>query len=200
MDIPLPGGGGEVSEDYSPAATVVPFNPPLPLLRAPVPSSSSASTDPMPVLAFRDAASWRAAWEAAEASLFSQCEICSSFCRLVHALAVQSPRHGNASPPGGKVCLEVQQPTIKKENDAKNERWLLVLNQQRRHALSFQSKNVMHHSEMQGLPLKVSLKIPILMSGMLGVTKQHQDPCLLQIATTHPILRLVAQTTKEVTC
>ncbi|XP_044950459.1 uncharacterized protein LOC123400112 isoform X3 [Hordeum vulgare subsp. vulgare] len=75
MDIPLPGGGGEVSEDYSPAATVVPFNPPLPLLRAPVPSSSSASTDPMPVLAFRDAASWRAAWEAAEASLFSQCEI-----------------------------------------------------------------------------------------------------------------------------
>ncbi|XP_044950460.1 uncharacterized protein LOC123400112 isoform X4 [Hordeum vulgare subsp. vulgare] len=74
MDIPLPGGGGEVSEDYSPAATVVPFNPPLPLLRAPVPSSSSASTDPMPVLAFRDAASWRAAWEAAEASLFSQCE------------------------------------------------------------------------------------------------------------------------------
>uniref|UniRef100_A0A453LFS2 Uncharacterized protein n=1 Tax=Aegilops tauschii subsp. strangulata TaxID=200361 RepID=A0A453LFS2_AEGTS len=66
MDIPLPGGGGEVSEDYSPAATVVPFDPPLPLLRAPVPSSSSA--DP-PVLAFRDAASWRAAWEAAEASL-----------------------------------------------------------------------------------------------------------------------------------
>ncbi|XP_048531186.1 uncharacterized protein LOC125510139 [Triticum urartu] len=74
MDVPLPGGGGEVSEDYSPAATVVPFDPPLPLLRAPVPSSSSSASTEPPVLAFRDAASWRAAWEAAEASLFSQCE------------------------------------------------------------------------------------------------------------------------------
>lgn len=58
----------------------------------------------------------------------------------------------------------------------------------------------MHHSEMQGLPLKVSLKIQILLSGMLGVTRQHQHPCLLQIAATHPVLGLVAQTTKEVTC
>ena len=72
MDIPLPGGGVEGSEDYSSAATVVRFDQPLPLLRAPVPSS--APGDP-PVLAFRDAASWRAAWEAAEASLFSQCEV-----------------------------------------------------------------------------------------------------------------------------
>uniref|UniRef100_A0A0D9XU69 Uncharacterized protein n=1 Tax=Leersia perrieri TaxID=77586 RepID=A0A0D9XU69_9ORYZ len=73
MDAPLPGGGVDQSEDYSPAATVVRFDPPLPLLRAPVPSSSAASGEP-PVLAFRDAASWRAAWEAAEASLLSQCE------------------------------------------------------------------------------------------------------------------------------
>lgn len=71
MDIPLPGGGVDGSEDYSPATTVVTFDQPLPLLRAPV--ASSAPGDP-PVLAFRDAASWRAAWEAAEASLFSQCE------------------------------------------------------------------------------------------------------------------------------
>ncbi|KAF0894921.1 hypothetical protein E2562_004921 [Oryza meyeriana var. granulata] len=72
MDIPLPGGSVDQSEDYSPAATVVRFDPPLPLLRAPVPSSA-ASSEP-PVLAFRDAASWRAAWEAAESSLLSQCE------------------------------------------------------------------------------------------------------------------------------
>lgn len=72
MDVPLPGGAVDSSEDYSPAATVVRFDSPLPLLRAPVPSS--AAGDEPPVLAFRDAASWRAAWEAAEASLFSQCE------------------------------------------------------------------------------------------------------------------------------
>lgn len=73
MDVPLPGGAIDISEDYSPAATVVRFDSPLPLLRAPVPSS--AAGDEPPVLAFRDAASWRAAWEAAEASLFSQCEV-----------------------------------------------------------------------------------------------------------------------------
>ncbi|CAM0874021.1 unnamed protein product [Alopecurus aequalis] len=71
MDIPLPGGSVEGSEDYSPAATVVHFDQPLPLLRAPTPSSAPGDS---PVLAFRDAASWRAAWEAAEFSLFSQCE------------------------------------------------------------------------------------------------------------------------------
>jgi hypothetical protein len=72
MDIPLPGGAVDGSEDYSPATTVVTFDQPLPLLRAPVPSSAPGDA---PVLAFRDAASWRAAWEAAEASLFSQCEV-----------------------------------------------------------------------------------------------------------------------------
>ncbi|KAF8685305.1 hypothetical protein HU200_044046 [Digitaria exilis] len=59
------------AEDYSEAATVVRFDPPLPLLRAPV---SSAAPGVAPVLAFRDAASWKAAWDAAEASLISQCE------------------------------------------------------------------------------------------------------------------------------
>jgi len=60
------------AEDYSAAATLVRFDPPLPLLRAPVPS---AAPDEGPVLAFRDAASWRAAWDAAEVSLVSQCEV-----------------------------------------------------------------------------------------------------------------------------
>ncbi|KAL6890109.1 hypothetical protein ACP4OV_008872 [Aristida adscensionis] len=64
-------GTADDAEDYSPAATVVRFDPPLPLLRAPVPSASPEG----PVLAFRDAASWRAAWEAAEAGLLSQCEL-----------------------------------------------------------------------------------------------------------------------------
>ncbi|CAD6256194.1 unnamed protein product [Miscanthus lutarioriparius] len=66
------GSADDSAEDYSAAATVVRFDPPLPLLRAPVPSP--ASGDGPVVLAFRNAASWRAAWEVAEASLVSQCE------------------------------------------------------------------------------------------------------------------------------
>ncbi|TVU24186.1 hypothetical protein EJB05_26621, partial [Eragrostis curvula] len=75
MAAPAPGSGGvaDDSEDYSPEVTVVRFDPPLPLLRAPVPSSPAPGGEG-PVLAFRDAASWQAAWEAAEASLFTQCE------------------------------------------------------------------------------------------------------------------------------
>ena len=73
------GGGrdGDSAEDYSPAATVVRFEPPLPLLRAPVPSPAPGEPT---VLAFRDAASWRAAWDAAEASLVSQCEVIPPEC------------------------------------------------------------------------------------------------------------------------
>ncbi|OEL37921.1 hypothetical protein BAE44_0001060 [Dichanthelium oligosanthes] len=58
--------------DYTAAATVVRFDPPLPLLRAPLPSPAPGEP---PLLAFRDAASWEAAWDAAEASLVSQCEV-----------------------------------------------------------------------------------------------------------------------------
>jgi hypothetical protein len=69
---PYGGSTGESAEDYSAAATVVRFDPPLPLLRAPVPTASAGEPH---VLAFRDAASWRAAWDAAEANLISQCEV-----------------------------------------------------------------------------------------------------------------------------
>ena len=67
------GSGDDSAQDYSAKATAVPFDPPLPLLRAPVRFPAPSGEDP--VLAFRDAASWRAAWEAAEASLVSQCEV-----------------------------------------------------------------------------------------------------------------------------
>ncbi|CAN6382140.1 unnamed protein product [Urochloa humidicola] len=71
---PYGGSADDSAEDYSAAATVVRFDPPLPLLRAPVPSAAAAPGEEPPVLAFRDAASWRAAWDTAEASLVSQCE------------------------------------------------------------------------------------------------------------------------------
>ena len=94
---PLYGGsaGDDSAEDYSVAATVVRFDPPLPLLRAPVPSDASTPGEPH-VLAFRDAASWRAAWDAAEASLVSQCEV------IIHphppSPATPSP------PPRSRLC------------------------------------------------------------------------------------------------
>ncbi|XP_010237558.1 uncharacterized protein LOC100836805 isoform X2 [Brachypodium distachyon] len=199
MDVPLPGGAIDISEDYSPAATVVRFDSPLPLLRAPVPSS--AAGDEPPVLAFRDAASWRAAWEAAEASLFSQCEL-PSFGRPVHGLAVQSWRHANASPPGGKACSEGHRPTIKKESNVKNEKWLLVSNRQRRLASSSPRRSAPHLSEMQGSLPRVSLKTQILSSGvlLLGITKHRQHPFVLQIGSTRRILALLPRTTKGATC
>jgi hypothetical protein len=67
----ITGGAAGDSEDYSPEATVARFDPPLPLLRAPAPSPRAQG----PVLAFRDAATWQAAWEAAEASLVTQCQV-----------------------------------------------------------------------------------------------------------------------------
>ncbi|KAG2558770.1 hypothetical protein PVAP13_8NG342532 [Panicum virgatum] len=62
------GGSAGDSGAYSAAATVVRLYPPLPLLRAPVPSPTPCEA---PVLAFRDAA----AWDTAEASLVSRCEV-----------------------------------------------------------------------------------------------------------------------------
>jgi hypothetical protein len=69
---PYGGRTDDSAEDYSASATVVRFDPPLPLLRAPIPSTAAGGPH---VLAFHDVASWRAAWDAAEASLISQCEV-----------------------------------------------------------------------------------------------------------------------------
>ncbi|XP_011628526.1 uncharacterized protein LOC18423975 isoform X1 [Amborella trichopoda] len=63
------------TEDYSAAATVVGFDPPISLLRGPVPASSI--DDPSKgdfVLAFKDERSWRRAFQASEAKLREQCE------------------------------------------------------------------------------------------------------------------------------
>ncbi|XP_020593251.1 uncharacterized protein LOC110033565 isoform X2 [Phalaenopsis equestris] len=69
-------------EDFSPSATIVPFDPPLPLLRAPMkaglgdrPSAGSF------VLAFKDAASWRSAFRATESKILEQCEVSGIIAR-----------------------------------------------------------------------------------------------------------------------
>lgn len=125
-----------------------------------------------------------------------------SFGRPVHGLAVQSWRHANASPPGGKACSEGHRPTIKKESNVKNEKWLLVSNRQRRLASSSPRRSAPHLSEMQGSLPRVSLKTQILSSGvlLLGITKHRQHPFVLQIGSTRRILALLPRTTKGATC
>ncbi|XP_039139410.1 uncharacterized protein LOC120276779 [Dioscorea cayenensis subsp. rotundata] len=65
-------GGGE---EFSPSATVVPFDQPVPLLRGPVPAGPEDDPSVGPfVLAFKDAASWRSALEATRSKLIEQCQ------------------------------------------------------------------------------------------------------------------------------
>ncbi|XP_038983122.1 uncharacterized protein LOC103702548 isoform X2 [Phoenix dactylifera] len=66
---------GSNLEEFSASATVVPFDPPLPLLRIPVPAGPSDDPSAGPfVLVFRDAGSWHSAFRATEAKIIEQCE------------------------------------------------------------------------------------------------------------------------------
>ncbi|XP_072989659.1 uncharacterized protein [Typha latifolia] len=66
---------GNSMEEYSASSTVVPFEPPLPLLRGPVPAALSDDPSLGPfVLAFRDSESWRLAYRATESKVIEQCE------------------------------------------------------------------------------------------------------------------------------
>ncbi|XP_010246381.1 PREDICTED: uncharacterized protein LOC104589682 [Nelumbo nucifera] len=62
-------------DDYSPSATVITFDHPIPLLRGPIPAglSDDPSIGPF-VLAFRDARIWKSALQACEAKVIEQCE------------------------------------------------------------------------------------------------------------------------------
>ncbi|KAG9459778.1 hypothetical protein H6P81_004286 [Aristolochia fimbriata] len=62
-------------EDFSASQTVVWFDPPVPLLRGPVPSglSDNPSVGPF-VLAFRDDRSWRSAFHRTQSKCIQQCE------------------------------------------------------------------------------------------------------------------------------
>jgi hypothetical protein len=73
-----PSRADDVAE-YSPSVTVVPFDPPLPLLRGPVPvdPTDDPSSGPF-VLAFPNKASWSFAYGAAQAKIKAQCEVAFS--------------------------------------------------------------------------------------------------------------------------
>lgn len=61
--------------DYSPSATITPFDCPVPLLRGPVPAGPSDDPSAGPfVLAFRDSRAWRSAFKACESKIIEQCE------------------------------------------------------------------------------------------------------------------------------
>ncbi|KAF8393693.1 hypothetical protein HHK36_021940 [Tetracentron sinense] len=62
-------------EDFSASATLITFERPIPLLRGPIPAglSDDPSIGPF-VLAFRDARSWKSAFQACESKIIEQCE------------------------------------------------------------------------------------------------------------------------------
>ncbi|KAK9131543.1 hypothetical protein Sjap_012030 [Stephania japonica] len=65
----------ESSSDFSSTATVIAFDPPLPLLRGPIPASASDDPSIGPfVLAFRDAQAWKSALQACQSKIIEQCQ------------------------------------------------------------------------------------------------------------------------------
>ena len=62
-------------DDYSASSTVITFDPPIPLIRGPLPAGPSDGTSLGPhVLAFRDAQAWASAFRACERKIVQQCE------------------------------------------------------------------------------------------------------------------------------
>ncbi|CAA3023724.1 uncharacterized protein LOC111411826 isoform X2 [Olea europaea var. sylvestris] len=62
-------------EDYSAAATLIPFRRPVPLLRRPIKAGTPDNPSSGPyLLAFEDPQSWAAAYKACEARIIEQCE------------------------------------------------------------------------------------------------------------------------------
>lgn len=57
-------------DDYSPAATLITFDRPIPLLRQPI----LAETDNSLVLGFKDRQSWEFAYKSCESNIIQQCE------------------------------------------------------------------------------------------------------------------------------
>ncbi|XP_006828632.2 uncharacterized protein LOC18423975 isoform X2 [Amborella trichopoda] len=136
------------TEDYSAAATVVGFDPPISLLRGPVPASSI--DDPSKgdfVLAFKDERSWRRAFQASEAKLREQCE--------GHELVVLSAHPPNAGLHGGKAYSGPMLLISRRERDVKREKWLLVLMLPKKLASSLPRINVCQSFEMHALPPRI---------------------------------------------
>ncbi|GER24878.1 hypothetical protein STAS_00424 [Striga asiatica] len=88
-------------EDYSAAATVVPFPSPLPLLRGPIKAGPSDDLSSGPyLLAFKSPRAWAAAYKACEAQITSQCE---SGARIGCSISASS----KCKPPWWKTILGI---------------------------------------------------------------------------------------------
>ncbi|XP_027153105.1 uncharacterized protein LOC113753171 [Coffea eugenioides] len=62
-------------DDYTPSATLIPFQHPIPILRGPLRASSSDNPEAGPlILAFKDPQSWASAYKACESQITQQCE------------------------------------------------------------------------------------------------------------------------------
>lgn len=88
-------------DDYTPSATVIPFNRPIPLLRGPLKASPSDNPEVGPyVLAFKDPKSWASAYKACESQISQQCE---AGARIGCSLAASN----KCKPPWWKTLLGV---------------------------------------------------------------------------------------------
>jgi hypothetical protein len=79
--------------DLSPFATVVAFDPVLPLARVPVPAGQGDDPDKGPyVLAFRNEETWRQAWRTCKEKIATQCEAGAKLgCSIAAAKACARP-------------------------------------------------------------------------------------------------------------
>ncbi|KAL3647823.1 hypothetical protein CASFOL_008791 [Castilleja foliolosa] len=88
-------------DDYSAAATLIPFPRALPLLRGPIKASPSDDPSSGPyLLAFKSPRAWAAAYKASEAQIISQCEAGS---RIGCSISASS----KCKPPWWKTLLGV---------------------------------------------------------------------------------------------
>ncbi|KAL8548157.1 hypothetical protein ACS0TY_007469 [Phlomoides rotata] len=89
------------SEDYSAAATLIPFPRSLPLLRGPIKASPSDDPSSGPyLLAFKNQRAWATAYENCKAQIISQCE---SGARIGCSIAASN----KCKPPWWRVLLGV---------------------------------------------------------------------------------------------
>ncbi|KAI5680214.1 hypothetical protein M9H77_01441 [Catharanthus roseus] len=88
-------------DDYSPSATLIPFDRPIPILRGPIKADSTDDPESGPfVLAFKNPKSWALAYKVCESQIIQQCE---AGVRVGCSLTASN----NCKPPWWKTLLGI---------------------------------------------------------------------------------------------
>lgn len=87
------------ADDYSPSATIIPFDRPVPLLRGPIKSGSDDDPESGQfLLVFKDPKSWALAYKECESQIIQQCEVGARIGCSINA-------SNNCKPPWWKLML-----------------------------------------------------------------------------------------------